>query len=174
MGYCIAEWARVEDTLFEICHAALRCPKEQAAVVYYRTPQLDARLSLADELVKLVLPRHTVGQSPHDDRKAWDAILKQVRDLTPTRNRIAHHPVAPRSPGAFYLDVSYLDVPPATWFEIYEGANEQLRGRSKNKTPLKLQDLRDHSVKVSEANSALHRFRHALLAIHLAKPLPQE
>ncbi len=173
MGYCIAEWARVEDNLFAICHAALSCPKQQAAVVYYRTPQLDARFSLVDELVRLVLPKHISGQPMHDDLKHWDAILKKFRTLTPMRNKVAHHPVAPRSASEFYSDVSYIDVPPECWFEIYEGANEQLRGRSNTPIALKLKDLQEHSVKVSEASTSLYKFFHRRLATHLAKPLLQ-
>ena len=129
IGYCVAEWAKVQDELFRICHAALRCPKEQAAIVFYRTPQLDARLTLTDELVRLILPKHTAGAHPHADLKFWNDILKQTRELSSSRNRIAHHPVELRS-AAKYWNVSYWNVPPESWFEIYLSENEQLRGRS--------------------------------------------
>jgi hypothetical protein len=89
IGYCIAEWARVEDELFRVCHAVLRCPKEQAAIVYYRSPQLRTRLELTDELVRAVLPKHKSGNQPHDDLKFWtDDVLKKINDLLPIRNRI--------------------------------------------------------------------------------------
>lgn len=170
IGYCIAEWAKVEDELFRVCHAALRCPKEQAATVYYRTPQLEARLTLTDEVVRAVLPKHKPGDHPHDDLKFWIDVLKQVRDLVPTRNRIAHHPVEVRH-AAFYADVSYLDVPPDSWFEIYESQNEQLRGRSAGKSPLLVEDLRAHLTLTGGVSSLLHRFYYDRL-IHHVDALP--
>ena len=57
VGYCITPWADVEEHLFEICGKALACAKERAAIIYYKTPTVDARLSLTDELARSVLPK---------------------------------------------------------------------------------------------------------------------
>src|SRR6266478_5137133 len=56
VGYCITTWADVEEKLFDVVWKCLQCPKEQAAIIYFRTPGLDARVTLADELVKNILP----------------------------------------------------------------------------------------------------------------------
>jgi hypothetical protein len=167
IGYCIAEWAKVEDELFRICQLALRCPKEHAAIIYYRTPGLNARLTLTDELVRAVLPKHKAGAHPHADLKFWSDVLKQTQHLLPTRNRIAHHPVDLRS-AAFYLDVSYLDVPPESWFEIYESQNEQLRAKSSDKSPLLVGDLRAHHTLTTGISNILSRFYYEKLAGYVA------
>jgi hypothetical protein len=168
IGYCVAEWAKVQDELFRICHAALRCPKEQAAIVFYRTPQLDARLTLTDELVRLILPKHTAGAHPHADLKFWNDILKQTRELSSSRNRIAHHPVELRS-AAKYWNVSYWNVPPESWFEIYLSENEQLRGRSADKSqPLLLDDLRAHLTLTRGIGELLPRFYYEKLVGHIS------
>jgi hypothetical protein len=65
VGYCIAEWARVEDALFRIFQACLSIKAEQCAILYYRTPSLDTRLVLVDEIVKSVLPKKP-KPSAHD------------------------------------------------------------------------------------------------------------
>jgi hypothetical protein len=93
-GYCISTWAEVEQKLFEICWKALQSPREQAAIVYYRTPTLDARLTLTDELLRHVLPKRERPNGGHDhpDVMAWDALDKEITELLPTRNRLAHHP----------------------------------------------------------------------------------
>ena len=55
VGRCIAEWGNVEDWLFKLCRECLG-PYEQSAIVYYRTPGVDVRLKLVDELVRSILP----------------------------------------------------------------------------------------------------------------------
>jgi hypothetical protein len=169
VGYCIAEWARVEDELFRICHAAMKAPKEQVAVIYYRTPQLDARLTLTDELIRLALPRHKHGHQPHDDLRAWDKVLKQIRDLLPVRNQIAHHPVEWRQMPQ-YVDISFLDTEPESWFEIYESENERMRGRSKSKSPLKVDDLKQHLRLTNVARGTLYHFYHERFVKHITAP----
>ena len=41
VGRCIKAWARTESALFEICAFALKAPREQAAVIYFRSPSMD-------------------------------------------------------------------------------------------------------------------------------------
>jgi hypothetical protein len=77
IGYCIAEWAKVGDELFRICHTALQCPKEQAAIVYYRTPTIRSRLTLTDDAVRALISRHKSDGHPHDDLKFWDKVTKK-------------------------------------------------------------------------------------------------
>jgi hypothetical protein len=164
IGYCIAEWAKVEDELFRIFHAALQCPKEQAAIVYYRTPQLEARITLTNEIVHTILPKHISGAHPHDDLKFWDDIVKKkIHDLLSTRRRIAHHPVEIQR-----VAIPDMDESPESWFEIYESQNEQLRGRSADKSPLLIDDLRAHLILTRGASAVLYRFYYERLIHHVA------
>jgi hypothetical protein len=70
IGHCISAWAKVEERLFKICWHSLRAPKTQAAIVYFRTPSLDARLSLVDELVKSALPKPERRDGGHGELTA--------------------------------------------------------------------------------------------------------
>jgi hypothetical protein len=199
IGYCIAEWAKVEDELFRIFHAALQCPKEQAAIVYYRTPTIRSRLTLTDDAVSAILPRHKSGSHPHDDLKFWDRVVtKKICSLLETRNRIAHHPVEIRQATISHIATATTPAgsivanepdPPVTseagdvatfigtvaesWFEIYESQNEQLRGKSAPKSPLLIDDLRAHLSLTRGASDVLYRFYYERL-IHHVSALPRQ
>jgi hypothetical protein len=96
----------------------------------------------------------------------------------PTRNRIAHHPVAPRSitRGVFGAAAALMrgTEPPklttTTWFEIYTSQNEQLRERSANQRPLRINTLWDHLTATSRLTAALHQFRYVRLPPHVSAP----
>jgi hypothetical protein len=45
LGRAITAWADLEEILFAMVHDILDCSKERTAIVFYRTPTIDARLS---------------------------------------------------------------------------------------------------------------------------------
>jgi hypothetical protein len=61
IGYCIAEWAGIDDELFRIFQHCTGAKEQQAAIIYYRTPGLNVRLGLVDEIVRSVLPKRSQG-----------------------------------------------------------------------------------------------------------------
>src|SRR5580704_6556881 len=149
VGYCITPWADVEEHLFEICGKALACAKERAAIIYYKTPTVDARLSLTDELARSVLPKpkRKSGDHPHADVTTWAELRNRIRSNLETRNRIAHDPVhkreitvplryAPAFPGTHSLS--------ATVFESNVSQNEMLRGKDDGSKPLFSGDIMAH------------------------------
>ena|SRR5215831_8197282 len=82
MGYCISAWAQIEEHLFNVCWKCLGSPqKEPAAIVYYRTPGVNARLGLIDELVKSALPKpeRKSGGHQHADVARWELIEEKIR-----------------------------------------------------------------------------------------------
>ena len=95
LGYCIAAWADVDDLLFRIFRDCIG-PYEQCAIIYYKTPGLEARFSLTDEIVRSVLPKKKPGAHDHPSVKAWDKAIKPRQDLLSQRRRLAHHPVTMR------------------------------------------------------------------------------
>ncbi len=78
MGYCIAVWADVDDTLFRIFQHCVGAPL-QCAIIYYKTPGLEARFSLTDEIVRSVLPKKKPGEHDHAYVKRWDKAIKETR-----------------------------------------------------------------------------------------------
>src|SRR4051812_31103108 len=81
VGFCITAWAKVEEDLFDISQDLLGCSKEKAAIVYYRTPSMRARLELVDELMSTALPQRGRKNGGHDhpDLVAWTRIYSQVK-----------------------------------------------------------------------------------------------
>jgi hypothetical protein len=171
MGNCLAQWSYIEDYFFLICHAALQCPKQQAAIVYYKTPNFDARMTLTDELVKSTLPQHAPGEHPHEDLKAWIAAYKGVDKIKPIRNRIAHCQMGPQ-PSALVAHSRGEEVKLESWFVLYESNNEKMRGRPLP-SPLTMQDLSDYLVASNRAQMPLHRFYHEILGAHVPIPPPR-
>jgi hypothetical protein len=183
-GNCITQWAHVEEELLEICLASLGCTRERAAIVYYKTPSIEARLTLVDELVTTVLPKRVrrSGGHYHPDLKSWKIVRDSVRDNLPTRNRLAHHPVGPRSAthggfGAMEAVARGLPSPAlstSTWFEVHVSQSERLRERSAELSPLRIVDLWNHLVSTNRANGALHRFQYEILRKHIGASVPPE
>jgi hypothetical protein len=160
VGYCITTWADVEENLFHILWKCLQCPIEQAAIVYYRTPTLDARLSLTDELVKHILPKpdRKSGGHPHPDVKQWNGIEAKFRQLLAVRRRIAHHPFQSMTfPEGRGLLSDYTSV------QIWISEEEKLRGRSSAVEPLLLGDLKSHHILILHLASTLAIFGDAIL-----------
>src|ERR1700731_2781989 len=97
VGQCITQWSEIENELFRLCHLSLRCTLRRAAIVYYRTPSIEGRIALTDELIKSFLPQRDkkAGSHDHPSVKEWKDIISEIRSLLPQRNMIAHSPIQP-------------------------------------------------------------------------------
>lgn len=166
LGRCIAAWAHAEDHLFETCVSVLDTERQRAAIVYYRTPTVDARLSLADELVRTVLPRRDPPSGGHDhpDTLRWDEIRKEILVLLPVRNRLAHHPVAFKELGPVPSLQGWSMPAIASWYESHVSEGEKLRGRHEKTNPLTASDLTYHRVSVESIITQLDLFRAQVLS----------
>lgn len=168
IGYCIAAWADVDDILFRIFSDCIG-PRDQSAIIYFKTPGLGARFSLTDEIVKSVLPQPERESGGHDHASmiAWKKTIDGYQELLGTRRRIAHHPVTVRMD---YPRSALLNrYPPgrmpvggrpaiASAYEIYMSEGEKLRGRSADLPALRLKDLEDHEIAVGALASRLLAF----------------
>jgi hypothetical protein len=168
VGLCIKEWAKVEDELFRICEFALNAEPQLASIVYFRTPNIDARLTLADELLRVVL-------SERDGTKLqiWTEIRKEIETLLPTRNLLAHAPVRqelyPDTPDdpALRIEVGpdgikrqILRSVEVMWVETSE--HERLRG--KGERSIVDAALSHHLTSVQAAAAKLGTFHAAQIA----------
>ncbi len=176
VGYCIAEWARVEDKLFQICQRCLGCSPQRAAIVYFRTPTIRSRLELTDELIRTVLPnlKKKAGDQDHPDLKLWTKLLKDFKEPLEIRNRMAHHPVW------FHLvsgsDPANLSMP-EWYFFIHISNQERQRGRPKELSPsdpLIIADLKSHLNAVGKLKDRLHNFLYNMLEKHASASPSQD
>jgi hypothetical protein len=168
VGYCIADWARIEDELFRIFQACLRASAEQCAIIYYRMPGLDIRLGLVDEIVKSILPKKPKrsGSHEHQDVKRWNRVFTDCKNLLSVRRRIAHHPVRAQykmkpvwGPIPWFLsqDAGAPQMAQAS-FEIYVSQNEQSRGKDDGPSPLTITDLQQHLKATAKLYSELNAY----------------
>jgi hypothetical protein len=166
IGRAITDWAHIDEELFHICQCVLRADSKHVAIIYYRTPNLDARITLTDDLVKTILPARTRPNGGKDDpiTTLWKELHADLKSALHIRNHLAHCPAAPMaepkiSPpgsGAFFI----VD----TYYASYTSSTEKLRGKAA-KTPdtLKIEDVRDHIKSVSSYINRLRNFRLATL-----------
>ena len=171
LGKCIIAWAQVEEHLFEICVHSLGGTRHRVAIVYYRTPTLDSRLQLTNELVRTVLPARDPPSGGHDhpDTKKWDDLRSQIIGLLPVRNRMAHHPVTYKDLGAMPMMFGSGHAGPVlpvigSWYESYVSEAEKLRGKHEDIKPLTAPDLSQHRVSVEIIIKQLDLFRARVLS----------
>jgi hypothetical protein len=93
LGRAVTDWALVEQELFAITHSILNCTAERAAIVFYRTPTIDSRITLTDDLISSFFPRHNPGEHPDTKLKLWNNLQRKMKEILPFRNKLAHHPV---------------------------------------------------------------------------------
>jgi hypothetical protein len=165
-GQCISEWAATDDVLFLLCHRVLQCAVEHAAIVYFRTPTLDARLTLVSDLIRSVIPKpRRDGEHAHPDQKTWDKIADDFRDLLSMRNRIAHEPVWPTFRAGYDEEFQAHRIF-ISGFELYASAHERSRGRAE-KPPLRIDELRSHLFATNQIAGRIQGFRHDILPAHI-------
>jgi hypothetical protein len=175
VGQCITAWAKVEEHLFEIVLTSLGASRQRTAIIYYRTPTIDTRLQLVDELIRTVLPQRTRKDGGHDhpDVIIWDKLRKEIGEHFPTRNRIAHHPVAEKKlinitiPGATPMPAAASDLLTFSWYESYVSDAERLRGKHEDAKPLGVPDLANHRVAIEGLITKLELFRTHVLVQHV-------
>jgi hypothetical protein len=155
IGHCITQWSSVENELFWICFSVLDCTYGRAAIVYYRTPTIEARISLADELVRSLLPERERENGGHDHPlvKEWSGIVSDLRVIIPQRNLLAHSPVEACQVSHVWPFRSEDEPIVRTSFP------EQVRRPNSKKRTLKMQEFAAHYDAVTAASIKLKAFR---------------
>jgi hypothetical protein len=157
LGYCIAEWANLEEQLFLICRDCLGS-YEQAAIVYYRQPGIDVRIQMVDELVRSILPRKQSGEHDHEDVKIWHQLFKGIKKLLSVRRRIAHQPVRTSQNALAILVMGTAQKFVVGNPAVSMSRHEEKRGRGLEDKPILLADLKTHLAEVKIVTAALSNF----------------
>jgi hypothetical protein len=144
VGVCIKEWANIEKGLFDICSFVLAADPKHVSIIYYRTPSLEGRLSLTNDLLQSFFPK-TPGEHDHPKMIIWTNILGEIRDLVSARNFLAHSPITHQISVKVQLDQNLSSgkiIGHDSWLEVATSANEKLKtGVSKS---LRVDDLPAH------------------------------
>lgn len=172
VGICIKEWANIEKVLFVICGLILKSDQQHVAIVYYRTPSLEGRLALTDDLVQSIFSKKP-GEHNHPLLIIWTKILKEIRDLVPARNILAHSPVRYQiSIIAQAVETGDAKiVSEDSWIEIGTSTNEKLK-TSIDKS-YRVEDLPKHRADVRAISNRLLDFGKNLEQELLSRPSQQ-
>ena len=181
IGLCISEWAQVDDELFNIFFQCVQAPVKQAAIIYFRTPGIDIRLGLTDEIVESVLPKpeRKSGGHPHPLLRRWRELNTEIHGLLSMRRRIAHQPVKEtiNALAALALNAQPINEGPLLgitgmpmrWYSLGAGENESLREKEAGKPSVTITELIDHFQAVNNLVPTLYRFYLDLVAELYAK-----
>ena len=158
VGRAVTEWAEVEDHLFHITHSILHTSRELAAIVFYRTPNIDARLTLTNDLMTTLCPPIESGDHKPQWLITWEKLQRDIKGELPTRNQLAHHPYSP-----------FVDVLQSEDGEDYEIATirpgivmspaEMLRKHRASLPLLDKKDVQTHLATVKKFVNRLQMFR---------------
>jgi hypothetical protein len=171
LGRCIAAWAYIDDALFGIMRLCLAPHYEQSAIIYFRTPGLDIRLGLTDELVRSLLPGRDKKPGEHDPAsvKEWDAIYDDMKALLPERRRLAHHSVeldyGPMRTSSIFGEAFAMFIPgdggelPDGTFKIHPTMGEMARGKKIAPLSLNEDDLKKHLQRLGQLAGRMSLFQ---------------
>ena len=162
LGRAITDWANLEAELFEITASILGCARERAAVVFYRTPTIDSRLTLTSDLIKSLLPRHLPGKHPPPLAKEWKVLQSDIKDNLPIRNRLAHDPAAPVV--NVYKSIDGKVLKKRIRQASYMSETQRLRNPDQPLNALGIEDIRAHITVVSSLINCLRNFRDVAFA----------
>jgi hypothetical protein len=169
LGLCITDWAYFERELFRLCDFALGADRKRASIVFYRTPNIESRISLTDDLVKSqAFAKADAGQ--------WTTIRNDVRKLLEFRNHIAHQPVTyggskpmriirSSIPGKSRVEGEY---DPQFW--VYLNNDEKLRGRERKYHKVGLDDLKKHRETLDAITRELRALVERVKTARLTQP----
>jgi hypothetical protein len=115
IGLCITEWSTVDFKLLRLTCDALGTGSQRTAIVYLSTGMISKRIELVSELVETILLEinrdDETNNSKNNNKKdrpvllqEWDSITKELRDIVPFRNKLAHWPLGasrPNGKGSF-------------------------------------------------------------------------
>ena len=147
LGMCIASWAFVDRSLYQIFHHTVGLEQKQSALFYYGDKTFGRRLDLVDRALKVELP----SQEFTDE---WRPLWKKTRQLSLTRNIIVHQPALriATSINGEALDIYSIRIEP--YERVLNHDNPGLLG----KESVEVEDLRTHETDVSNLNGELSDF----------------
>jgi hypothetical protein len=174
VGLCLTRWGFVHEALYEICFSALNTTARNTAILFYKTPNFETRLSLTNELVEACFPSLKSGEHKCDALKEWDEITKGLLDLSPIRNALAHqNPSVTAAPETIILcaDANGRPQGPAPfvdlsagdgWMEVRLSRSEEIRGRKVKVSSVRDTELPRHYLALEGTLERLWAFNQTL------------
>lgn len=169
LGTCITEWAWIEEEIYGICQMILGTASVHTSIIYYRTPSLEARLKLVDELMETVFPPPENGKHKHSDADVWKKLSKGIQDQMPVRNQLAHSPTAMGIWGTVDDETGKVSQVVELKMQSSPHRHEMNRPKGTSKKMLLKQDLEKHLQEVREIHMRLRTFRLGGLYWHISK-----
>jgi len=173
LGTCITEWAWIEEEVYQVCHRVLGTVSEHTSIIYYRTPTLEARLNLANELMATIFPKPENGKHPDSDSLVWSKLLGEIKDAMPVRNQLAHSPTGAAIFGFMDDETGEVSEGVEIKMQSYPRSQELARPGKPAKKELRSEDLATYLPMVRHLHTRLRTFRLDILPNHVKRVFPQ-
>jgi hypothetical protein len=138
-----------------------------AAIVFYRTPTLDSRMTLTTELLHSWFPKPP-GSHGHPLLKEWLSLRARMTDLIPYRNLMAHHPIDMTGEKDYEFkhlsdgNIELIPVDIKSHFKVETSKSEIRRGRIHTIKSLKDAEMPSHYKTILELHKDIRSFRTSL------------
>ena len=174
LGTCITEWAWIEEQVYEICQLILGTEPEHTSILFYRTPTLESRIALADELMGTIFPKPESGEHSDPDAAVWRKLLLDIRAEMPVRNQLAHSPATAGVYGTMDEKTGVITKVVTVAMHSVPHPHETWRPKTKNKAALHEPDLQKHLEAVRSLHERLKTFGRELLPKHVRSAFPDK
>jgi hypothetical protein len=170
VGRCMKQWAKIEFYLFDICSMAISSNyRNVAAVIYWRQPGIDTRLTTITDLLNIRLPptkgRNRVIENPEIAR--WNKLRIRMKEkLAPFRNFVAHQPAWHR--------FNVVDTPDGAKFTEFWHTTQNHRDAERRPSEIKdpgVADMKAHCEKMDTLVAELRQLAEDLEPLLVKLPL---
>jgi hypothetical protein len=177
IGLCITEWATVDLRLLRLTCDALGTGSQRTVIVYLSTGMISKRIELVSELLGTILLETNRddgdSNSKNNNKKKdepillqeWDYATKELRDMVPFRNKLAHWTIGASRPdgkGSFRPSLG-IGIP-----DIFR-AKPNI---SKSLDPIFSDDIVDHYARLKALVSKIDAFGPAFAKVAAQLPKP--
>jgi len=138
LGCCVNAWAFVDRQLYSLAQFSLKMSDKQTSFFFYQNRAFNQRLHFVDSALRMAISKEQFDT-------LWTPAHDRSKELSNTRNILAHHPakrtaMASRDDKPLYIYTIHI--------EPYERIlNREYKGL-KGKTELDIDDLKEHLAEV--------------------------
>lgn len=172
VGRCIKRWADLEGYVYEIADWALNSERSISAIVFFRTPSFDGRLTLTSDLLKHTLKnekRRSANEPTNLER--WTKLEKGVREIIDFRNALAHHPVSTNYDRTIGM-TRPTNMTVEEWRDEVKVTRQHWPDRRRKPSrysEISIEHMKDHHAKITKLTMVAYHLQHRIE--HWSTPL---
>lgn len=163
VGRCIKRWADLEGYVYELADWAINGERSISAIVFFRTPSFEARLTLTSDLLKRSLRDEKRDREKEPTNlERWTKLEKDIRALMDFRNALAHQP-ATKSYGRLLGTKRPEEVSGTDWHDQAMVTTQHHADRQRRPSRFKeisIDDMKAHHAAITKLTMTAYHLQH--------------